>query len=479
MEQKSRRTVKGAAILKLIILIGFFTLFPWGSSLHGSPQLSPGHFNILLITVDTLRADHLSCYGYRNVQTRNMDSLSARGVWFDKALSPSPWTAPSVASIMTSVYPSVHGVRKGVALDSGFTTLAEILMMEGFRTHAIVTNPYAIVTNPYLSEDMNLNQGFAGYEFLGSNPISKFLLNLDSAEVATEKAIKWLRNFREERFFLWLHYNDPHIPYGFPGGTVLPAYGRDYQGDLGNHFYAVRAIRDGSLKLSDKDKRHIQALYDADVLYVDTHLGLLFSEMNRLGIMEKTIIVLTSDHGEEFWDHNGFEHGHSLYGEVIRVPLIMVVPGMDRGPKKISQQVRLIDLAPTILAILGIQEGKTIQGKSLLPLMMDGKDVFDRTAFSGALLYGNEKKAIRNENFTLIYELETGNVELYDIVKDPLEKEDVALHNQETVDGLLSDLERKLKEDSILSASIPRKDSLRKIDLKEHENKLRELGYVE
>lgn len=456
----------------LMIFIGLLVLGPSGGSLYASSDSHSKPFNILLITIDTLRADHLSFYGYRKIETRNLDRLAARGVWFDKALSASPWTAPSVASIMTSLYPAVHGVQKGVALDSGFTTLAEILGMEGFRTHAMVTNPY-------LSKDMNLNQGFGGYEFLGSNPISKYLLNLDSAKVVTERAIQWLRRFHKKRFFLWLHYNDPHIPYGFPNGTILPDYGKGYRGNIGNHFYAVRALRDGSLELSEEDKRHIQALYDADVLYADRHLGLLINEMERLGIMEKTIVVLTSDHGEEFWEHNGFEHGHSLYREVIRVPLIWVAPGMNGGPKTISQQVRLIDLKPTILDILGIQGAKATQGKSLIPLMMTGRDAFQRTAFSEALLYGREKKAIRKGSYTLIYEPETDKVELYDTFKDPLEKKNIARRNKAVVDGLLSDLERWSRAGDLLSASIPRNDPVQEIDLEEHERKLRELGYVD
>lgn len=429
--------------------------------------------NLLLITIDALRADHLSCYGYTKMETKSLDRIASKGWVFENALSQSPWTSPSIASLMTALYPSVHGVKKGFGLEPAFVTLAEVLNRAGFRTHSIVTTPY-------LSEKIGIDQGFQGYEVLGESRISKYFLSKDSADVVTDKAIRWLRRIGKSPFFLWIHYIDPHIPYGFPSGTVLPPYYKGYKGRLGNYFYDVAAVRNGGLRLDREDREHIKALYDADILFTDQNVGLLIDELERLDLHRNTMIVLTSDHGEELWDHGGFEHGHSLYQEVIRIPLILVIPGMKGGNRRIYSKVRSIDIGPTVLDVMGLKWGATIQGSSLIDLMTKGKDPLDRISFSESLLYGNEKKAIRKGKYTLIYEPSNGKVELYDTQGDHEERLDIAVYRKDIVEMLISEMDKWSMECQRLFREILKgKPSRKKMDLKGQERRLRDLGYMD
>lgn len=306
--------------------------------------------NVILISIDTLRADHVSCYGYDRDTTPNIDALAADSVVFEQAITPAPWTLPAHASLFTGLLPSQHGVQNFYQnLSDEALTLAEVLRARSFLT-------LGVASFEYLFPDYGLAQGFDEYFF-------RYPLR---AEKIVEKALDMLDRHRGKRFFMFLHFFDPHDPYNPPApynGMFCPF------GEKGclktQHRSPIKAFLGERRRPTHRDMEAVIALYDGEIRFVDEQLFFLFERLKELDVWDNTMLVVTSDHGEEFWDHGSLSHGFRLYEEQIRAPLIVKLPRSRNAGTRVERQVGLIDVAQTVFAELGIEEDADGPGRSL------------------------------------------------------------------------------------------------------------------
>ncbi|HVN81368.1 MAG TPA: sulfatase-like hydrolase/transferase [Terriglobia bacterium] len=367
------------------------------------PRNSPRRdANVLLITIDTLRADYLFCYGKKTVSTPNVDALAARGVRFTQAVAQIPLTTPSHASILTGTYPQMHKVRdiEGFVLDNKLPTLASIASQGGLETGAIVG---AAVLN----RRFGLSNGFKSYfdDMKEEKTVGRLpgMVAEIRAEVVTRHAIDWLD--REKRqgigvtpgkdFLLWVHYYDPHFPYD-PPGPYRSKYAKDP--------------------------------YGGEVAYTDEQIGHLLGWMRDQRLLDRTLVVLLSDHGESLGEHGEYTHGVFLYESTIHIPLIVAGSGVPEG-QVITQQVRSIDVMPTILDYLGLSAGSQVQGTSLMPAIVEGKRVrtnysYMETLYPKTHLGWSELRGMRTDEWKLVVGPKS---ELYRLADDPDERHDVAI----------------------------------------------------
>ena len=299
------------------------------------PSAAAGH-NLLLITLDTVRSDHLGTYGYALAETPNIDGLVRRGVQFDDAIAPAPITLTSHASMMTGLYPPRHGVRDNglFRLSAEHTTLAERLSDRGYETAAFVG---CFV----LDQRFGLAQGFDSYDFqIGDGGFfpSNFDFNQRSAGAVTDAAGRWLdarqSAGRSKPFFMWLHYFDAHVPYQSPLG---------------------------------KEPQFAQRPYDAEIAYIDQEIGRLLAKLDAAGLRERTLIALVSDHGEGLREHGESTHGLFVYRSTMNVAFILSSPALFDGSYHVRDQiVSLVDLRPTLEDLLGVEPAPLLDGVSLV-----------------------------------------------------------------------------------------------------------------
>jgi len=385
--------------------------------------------HVILITIDTLRADAVSSYGSQSVKTPNIDGLSKDGVLFKNAYSSAPWTLPAVASIMTGLPPATHMTTTASSkLPGKFKTTAEYMLDSGYYTGAIVKNIF-------LHPEYNIDQGFIDYyHYPKSNKyvrsfgsaliniaINKKLRDDVTTEDITDLSINWLKENSDKDFFLWVHYFDPHQPYAPP--EVYMADKSKPPTRIGMEFNGAKHIRSGHFVPTVREREWIRELYEAEVRYVDDNLGRLLESLKRSGLYEDSLIILTSDHGEEFWDHGGFEHGHALYNEVIHVPLIIKLPGENQAGEE-SMRVSTQSLMRTILDASGVEyERDRLIAGSLYPLMQgNSTKVNEEPLVSTGLLYYEDKESLISGDTKYIHSLITNEEELYDLANDPDEQ---------------------------------------------------------
>jgi arylsulfatase A-like enzyme len=382
--------------------------------------------NVVIIAVDTLRPDHLGCYGYSRDTSPAIDALAERSALFENAVSQSPWTLPSFGSVFTSLYPSEHGAMSAVSkMRESFPTLATILSDNGYATGAIVN---ASVLKP----EYGINRGF---EFYDPTPLSGRI-----ADGTTRDALAWVDDNRDRPFLLFAHYFDPHEPYA-PPPPYSTRYRGNYAGGIGDDFVlhehcpdVIGNAFDGLKRLSAADWGQIGALYDGEIAFTDSQIGLLLEGLQERDLIKNTLVIFLSDHGEEFNEHGGFGHGHSLYDEVIHVPLLFSLPGEIPEGKRVKEQVRLIDVMPTILDFLELETVGGTEGVSLAHMLDEAKE-FDvsgsailppNAAYSEGLLHGPEQKSISRRPWKLVYDLSSRETSLFDRNEDPAEQHDVA-----------------------------------------------------
>ena len=300
---------------------------------------------VVLVSIDTLRRDHVGAYGYARPTTPHLDALAREGLVFEDAVSTSSWTLPAHLSLMTSLDPGAHG---GTDMKHGFNrrapTLAAVLRDAGFASQAVTSHLY-------VSSVYGLDAGFDRLDFHQDRK---------AGDVA-ERGIDLLDRFGDRPFFVFLHFYDPHWHYD-PPADVLRIFETSYAGKL-TGVWQDFSKRDRA-SLSPADLAHLLALYDGEIRYVDEELGRLLDHMKRRGLEKNTLVVVTSDHGEEFLDHGSWEHQKTLYEEVIRIPLLMRGPGV--ALRREPAQVSLLDVAPTILEWAGVPRPPSQQGRSLL-----------------------------------------------------------------------------------------------------------------
>jgi arylsulfatase A-like enzyme len=434
----------------------------FGCSREPAPAPAEPIENVILLSIDTLRPDRVGVYGGDRGLTPTLDALAAGGVTFEQAIAQAPWTAPSHATMLASQYPSTLGM--GDFADPGrirdaVDTLAEVMQWSGRRTHAIVAGGF-------VAGHIGFKQGFEAYMHTGTT----------MPKVVSE-ATKWLETLgKDEKFFLFLHTYDVH-EYN-PPEPFRSRFVRAYDGplarlpptDIDNLVQGgERHLREKNV--SEADRRYLTDLYDASVAAVDAQVELLMGELDRLGRRGRTLIVITSDHGEEFWEHGGTGHGYSLYDENLRVPLILSHPSLPRV--RVPDQVRLLDVAPTIAAIAGARPSSQWQGISLEPLF--GGVTMRLPAFAEHAHV--PARAVRVPEYKYVVRLHSPNQSLYDLRTDPAETADLIAG-----EGNPPSLERMREELKLWMLACARDVGLRSTESAGLDEaamaELRELGYT-
>ena len=453
---------------------------PEGVALWGDPVIvTPGQRagkNLVVILIDTLRADRLGSYGNRNGLTPHLDRFAAEGVRFAQMQAPAPWTLPSVASLMTGLQPQTHGagVRYGefapTGLTGGVRTLAETLRDAGFYTQGIYHNIYV---NPAFG----LQQGFDEYASIE-----------DRAAPLVDRALEGLRRTApDRRVFLYLHLFDPHNPYEPPEEecrTVARRLLPDYRGRLG-----CSADRRPELPIPPpEDRRWHEALYDAEIASTDREVGRFLKGLEELRMEDDTVVLVVSDHGEEFWtrldrekalgyDPNS-DHGHTVYQELLHVPALLRVPG--RPPGVIESAAELADLFPTLLRQVGV-DSPPVQGRDLTPVLDGAPPAGRPTLLADLILHGPPRWSIRRGPWKLVLPRDPGVApELYDLDRDPGELRDLAQARPDLVTALRTAGERELEARHKSRPQFVAGDGAQSATYLEwnHITRLRSLGYL-
>lgn len=379
--------------------------------------------NILLISIDSLRSDHLGSYGYARDTSPNLDMLARSGARFETVVAPSPWTLPSHVTLLTGRHPAAHGVNDtDRKLAGDIPTLAEELHSAGYATAAFVSGPY-------LRRDYAYDRGFDLYDqALAAVSPGESRTGISSPQLV-DNLLSWIVREKEatpgKPFFAFLHLWDVHYDFAPP-----PPWDTHFDPDY-------RGERDGTalegLKpdLDARDLAHIIALYDGEIRFTDEELGRLFSALKARGLYEEMIIVVTADHGEEFFEHGRIGHAITLFEESLRVPLLVHYPRDVEGGQVVDGQVRLMDIAPTILGLagvpqgdLGMPEGAPIESRDLSPwlrgdLLAGGFP--ELVAFPENRVWGKGRTAVRTTGDKLIRESGIDYFEVFDLRKDPTE----------------------------------------------------------
>jgi len=417
--------------------------------------------NVIVISIDTLRADHLGCYGYDRPTSPTLDRLAEGGVLFENVSSTSPWTLPAHASLMTGLYPSRHGLKSHREyLHQAAVPMAEILQEQGYLTAAIVNAHY-------VSQRYGFDRGFDEFNYVPEE------LARAAPSAVEDYAVGWLSNHDGGPFFLFLHYYDVHSDY-----RSLPQYermfARDYMGSADGSTAQLLEYRRGRFKLDQPDAEHLIDLYDAGVRQMDDGIARLVDLLEAKNLLDDTLIVVTSDHGEEFLEHGGVLHGRTHFEEVIRVPLIVCGPGAPQG-RRVTEIASLVDVLPTTLGLLGVTPPETIDGLDLSPFWQaEPPPAIDRLVFAEAdhhNQYDDIKRAVRRGKFKMHFDRSTRNVELFDLADDPGETKNVAREHATVVRELRRELD-------VFMATQRPGGSLAPLSQQQVE-KLKSLGYLE
>ena len=419
-------------------LLAFSGVFP--NEIRPSPVQTADDTSVVLITLDTTRADHLSCYSPRGARTPHLDALARRGVRFSHATAQVPLTLPSHACIMTGAYPEVHGLRDmgGFVLAKSNPTIATITQSAGFATAAFVGSLV-------LGKRLGFANGFETYDDdmpgQGAEGQLPGIFPERRAQAVSDRAIAWLRkNGGKKRFFLWVHYYDPHAPYDPP-----EPYRNRYSKDL----------------------------YSGEIAYMDEQVGRLLDAIQQMSLRSRTLVVAIGDHGESLGEHGEMNHGVFLYDSTLHVPLIVAGPGVPAG-KVIDEQVRSIDVMPTILGFLRLAPGTRAQGTSLWPLIQRGSRVasdyaYLETLYPRTYLGWSELRGVRTDKWAFIL---APRPELYDLQSDPAEVHNIAAGHPEVAGAL------RAKTLSLVGLSSGREELVPSALDERTREQLNALGYV-
>jgi arylsulfatase A-like enzyme len=518
----------------MLILVCVYILKPRFEDLlqTSGPGTIESKPNIVLLTLDTLRADHLSCYGYERETSPFIDKIANEGILFEECIATSSWTLPSHASLFTGLFPSEHGAiysaedkSKTSQLPDELTTLAEIVKQKGYKTAGFIGGPY-------LASVFGMGQGFDSYnDRLGpigkvyfdkitffrfileifknkinlyklSSSIETYLIyvwNYIYGESFTKNSIghvgwkkkaneinavvlPWIKRNKDTRFFLFINYFDPHAPYALPKG-YKNHYNRGYKSKLGGLVSQLNNIMYRRYSPTEDDLNFLISLYDSQINFLDLHIKQLFDTLVSCGIDKKTIVVITSDHGEAFGEHGLMQHGFSLYEDQIKVPLILW--GIKKFPdsQRISTQVQIIDIMPTILNLINIPPPENIRGQSLIPLIAGREDFArpyalaemfeDKAVYRFGEEYRRDLKCIRTREWKYIAS-SRGKKELYNVIEDREEMNNLKDAEKE-VSKNMEDLIKKIAPSFKGKYNAKAKSFQIDNDIKEQ---LRGLGYI-
>ena len=461
---------------------------------------------MLLVAIDTLRADRLSCYGHTNKTTPVIDNLAKNGVRFTNCIASASWTMPSFGAMFTSVHPSGHGaISYKHKLAPNLTTLAEVLKSAGYHTAGFISNPT-------LDRKFGFQKGFDHYDdqsiamrhgmnLYDEADFDKLSINAAvTSHTVTELAADWIEERATQPFFCFVLYFDPHDLY-VPPIPYNTQFDKDYQGKMDGrnfrrflnqnpkeslHFTNSLRTEDTTIEarlpenVSLRDLKHLNALYDGEIAYTDHCIGELLDKLRELKLFDDTVIIVTADHGEEFMDHGGMLHGHTLYDELVHVPLIVHYPASLQGGRKVDHIVSHIDYLPTLCELVGAPIPDQAMGKSFLPLLKPDDegatqpDQGDRHAISESSVGKVDLKSITSGRYKLVYEPDAERVFLYDRQADPGEHKDLSKEKQGVASMLLSMLRAEIRAARKRGAEPPESGLGKDDNLLE---KLRSLGY--
>jgi arylsulfatase A-like enzyme len=373
-------SIRNKLLSVAVVLIGVVAFMVWNRAHLSRP-------NVILIVVDTLRADHLSCYGYERKTSPVIDAFADENLKFDLAMATAPWTAPSVASIFTGLYPTAHGVGghaspeqadqervRAAVLDQGFETLAEALRRNGYSTGGVTGNAW-------VADYLGFAQGFDEFTTLDYRPAA--LINSHAVEI-----IKKLAG-QPQPFLFYVHYMDPHGPYRPPKGLLV---------GLGEPLREAPHI---------PSERGQIDLYDGEIRYVDSQIGILFDQLRAWELFRDAVIVLVSDHGEQFREHGETGHGQNVFNYLVHVPLILKAPGLQG---RVEEAVSILDIYPTILELTHTKPGFEVDGASLLRAAQTNRPGVLSESTRGR----NQKAFTRSDGKKLILAFNTGSNEVID-----------------------------------------------------------------
>ena len=376
----------------------------------------PEGLNVLILVLDGASATRMSAYGYSKPTTPEIEALAKESVVFDQAISQAVYTIASIGSVLTGQYPERHqSVSFADRLPSSAVTLPGVLTAEGFTTAGFSGN--AVVSSTF-----GLDQGYQ--EFRLARELSGYTGHGDSVK---SSFVEWLGQNAGNRFFAYVHFREPHFPYDppppydtlFGPAPIFPDGLQDWEAVESYNRAAARGVEVPAEVLD-----RIQTLYEGNLAYVDHLVGEILAELDRLGLAERTAVVLTADHGEALFEHGFIGHNTQLYEESVRVPLMWRVPGI--APRRVADVVELIDLAPTVLDLVGLgalPAVEAMQGRSLVPLLVGDRAV-ERPAFSRTL-WNKPRYSVRDRESKYIWDSRSGTSELYDLTRDPSEKVNV------------------------------------------------------
>lgn len=437
----SRASWRPLLLANAIAIVFVVAVSAWTA--QGKPAAA--HPNVLLISVDTLRADHLGVYGYQRDTSPRIDELAQDGAVFERAIAVTNWTLPSHMSIMTGQLPSAHGVQSvRNRLAGGRVTLAEVLKNAGYRTVAF-TGGYNVDAR------FGFDQGFDFYHGdtlaqLSMEEKRRYGKGIRLSYLLPEVS-DWLTQHQADPFFLFLHFWDVHAPY-MPHDDYVAQWSPRYAGkiDVLTH-ELVDELNPAKTTVSGEDIARIRALYDNEIAYVDHHLGQLWATLRQLGLLDKTIIVLTSDHGDELLEH-AFGHGQALYDPEVHVPLIVRYPPKIPARQRVAQVVSSVDILPTILDLAGVSYSDTIaaeiQGRSLVGSWERPLPGFPAVMEAAS----GRRTGLRSDHYKYVRErAKDGQLtkeELYDLRVDPGETNNILSSHTEIANRLSEELDARL-----------------------------------
>lgn len=444
--------------------------------------------NILLISIDTLRADHLSCYGYHRQTTPNIDRLAAEGVLFKNAYSTAVWTPPAHASMLTGLYPSQHGVVANKRLKQDIPTIAEVLAQYDYNTVGFVNNPQV---GAFVGLDKGFHQFFEiwkgvtsknllvrGCHFLYRNWLALLGIQDDGAKKTNKLVVNWLKSHISDTrpFYIFLHYIEPHNPINAPhpfkkkyvDSKHIDNIGKKKLKKVANNPLVCFTDR---LNLNQAEINYLISLYDGEIAYIDTMVGEVIDFLKAKNVLDDTFVILTADHGEHLGEHSLYSHVASLYEPIVHIPLIIRYLRIYKPSQRYEQLVQHIDIFPTILDLLNNNENHLINlaGQSLLP--RNGKITIDKkrpiiAEWEGRIPHfvknrlkvlnkPQDKEAvflkklsmIRESNEKYIY-CDDGSEELFNLDSDPNEINNLASTNKQRCTNLRDILTRTLKAES-------------------------------
>lgn len=424
----------------------------------GTPSADPSQ-NVLLVIIDTLRADRLGCMGYSRDMTPVLDSLAASGAIWTNAHSHSSWTLPSFASILTGLTPREHGAGfadgRMYGLDPSLPTLQRVLRSEGYETAAF----FNVV---FLNANFGFHAGFGHFDCMGVTGST----GTRRADETVDAFLHWMEGHENDRpFFAVVHLYDPHIPYDPPPPfDTLFADPKIASLLLDNvQLNIMNSVNREGRIIDPSTLRAMIDLYDGEIAFTDREIGRLLAFLRDQGISDNTLVVVTSDHGEEFLEHSGLEHGRTLYQEVIHVPLIMSGEGIDPGSIH-TRPCGLVDLMPTVLTFLALEPPAGIAGRDLL---MDRNGAPADIPASNLLWSDVPQASLRSGDMKIIWYADGTPQELYDLCEDPSESAPLGIHDPSMTEAV----EFYWATPSVASA--------REVSYDEAErSQLRDLGYI-